>query len=108
MESLLFRRRGQTRLPVKRLEDPAMILGDPDVGSDLKFLSKAVPPQDNILGLVEFFKEPMTYDSVSSPVETYPNTSRWGAYLFSVLRTLTEKDLVTLAGHMLIQPKVLS
>jgi photosystem II cytochrome c550 len=81
---------------------------DPNVGLDLESLSKAVPPRDSILGLVKFLKEPRTYDGVSSLVETHPSASRRGAYLFPVVRTLTEKDLVALAGHMLIQPKILN
>jgi photosystem II cytochrome c550 len=81
---------------------------DPNVGLDLESLSKAVPPRDSILGLVKFLKEPRTYDGVSSLVETHPSASRRGAYLFPVVRTLTEKDLVALAGHMLIQPRILN
>lgn len=81
---------------------------DPNVGLDLESLSNALPRRDNVVSLVAFLKDPKTYDGRRSLVETHPNTSLRGAYLFPVVRTLTERDLVALAGHMLLQPRILN
>jgi photosystem II cytochrome c550 len=77
---------------------------DPNIGLDPEALALATPPRNNIESLVDYMKDPTTYDGVESIAERHPSIK--SADTFPVMRNLTEDDLVAIAGHILLQPKV--
>ncbi|NET53577.1 MAG: hypothetical protein F6K09_34500 [Merismopedia sp. SIO2A8] len=77
---------------------------NPNVNLSEESLSLAYPSRQNIEGLVEFMKEPMSYDGVYSIAEVHPATS--SADIFPKMKNLSEEDLQDIAGHILIQQKV--
>jgi photosystem II cytochrome c550 len=77
---------------------------DPNVGLDPESLDLATPPRNNIASLVDYMKDPTSYDGVQSIAEVHPSLK--SKDLFPEMRNLTEKDLVAIAGHILLQPKV--
>ena len=68
-------------------------------------LAGANPPRDNVAALVDYLHNPTTYDGASSIAELHPSTA--SADIFASMRNLTEDDLAAIAGHILIQPKIL-
>lgn len=78
---------------------------DPNVGLDPETLALATPPRDNIAALVDYMNNPTTYDGLEEISERHPSTK--SADIYPKMRNLTEDDLVAIAGHILIQPKVL-
>lgn len=78
---------------------------NPNIGLDSESLSLATPPRNTIEALVEFLKNPMSFDGLESIAETHPSIK--SADIFPKMRNLTEDDLVSIAGHILTQPKVL-
>jgi len=79
---------------------------NPNVGLDVESLSLAKPPRDNVINLVMYLKDPMSYDGANSIAEIHPNIKN--ADIFPKMRSLTEEDLFSLAGYILIQPKVVN
>jgi photosystem II cytochrome c550 len=79
---------------------------NPNVGLDSEALSLATPNRNNILGLVDYMKNPTTYDGLESIAEIHPSTK--SADIFPKMRSLSEEDLVAIAGHILIEPKIVS
>ena len=79
---------------------------NPNVGLDIEALSLATPRRDNIEGLVDFMKNPTTYDGLESIAETHPSIK--SADIYPRMRSVTDEDLKAIAGHILLQPKVLS
>jgi photosystem II cytochrome c550 len=79
---------------------------NPNVGLDIESLSLASPPRDNVEALVNYMKNPTTYDGLESIAEIHPSIK--SADIFPRMRSLSEDDLETIAGHILIQPKVSS
>jgi len=79
---------------------------NPNVGLDTESLSLATPPKDNITNLVSYFKEPTTYDGLESISELHPSIK--SADIFPKMRSLTDEDLFAIAGHILLQPKVVN
>ena len=77
---------------------------NPNVGLDTESLSLATPPRDSITSLVAYFKDPMTYDGLDSISEIHPSIK--SADIFPKMRSLTDEDLFAIAGHILLQPKV--
>ncbi|NJR64008.1 MAG: cytochrome c-550 [Cyanobacteria bacterium CRU_2_1] len=77
---------------------------DPNVGLEPEALSLATPSRNNIDALVDYMKNPTTYDGFESIAERHPSTQ--SADTFPVMRNLTEDDLVAISGHILLQPKV--
>lgn len=77
---------------------------NPNVNLSADALALAFPPRDNIEALVDFIKEPMSYDGSYNIAELHPAMS--SADIFPKMRNLSEDDLVAIAGHILIQPKV--
>jgi len=78
---------------------------NPNVKLSLDALSGAIPPRDNIEGIVDYLKNPTTYDGETDLKEIHPNTTR--ADLYPEMRNLTEQDLEDIAAHILIQPKII-
>jgi photosystem II cytochrome c550 len=79
---------------------------NPNVGLDPEALSLATPRRDNINALVDFLKNPTSYDGLESIAETHPSIK--SADIYPRMRSLTDDDLATIAGHILLQPKILA
>jgi photosystem II cytochrome c550 len=77
---------------------------NPNVGLGLKALANAEPAKDNIAGIVEYLKNPVTYDGETDIYELHPNTTR--SDLYPMMRNLTDEDLAAVAGYILIQPEI--
>jgi photosystem II cytochrome c550 len=79
---------------------------NPNVGLDTEALSLATPTRNTVEGLVDYLKNPTTFDGLESIAEIHPSIK--SADIFPKMRTLTEDDLVAIAGHVLLQPKVVA
>jgi len=79
---------------------------NPNVGLDTEALSLAVPTRNTIEGLVDYMKNPTTFDGLESIAEIHPSIK--SADIFPKMRTLTEDDLFAIAGHILLQPKIVA
>lgn len=75
-----------------------------NVGLEPEALAGALPNRNNIEGLVDYMKNPTTYDGETEISEIHPSIK--SANIFPVMRNLTEEDLKAIAGHILLQPKV--
>jgi photosystem II cytochrome c550 len=75
---------------------------NPNVNLGANALANAEPSRDNIEGIVEYLKNPTTYDGENFIYELHPNTTR--SDLYPMMRNLTDDDLRAVAGHILIQP----
>ncbi|MBD2438196.1 photosystem II cytochrome c-550 [Nostoc sp. FACHB-110] len=75
-----------------------------NVGLEPEALALATPNRNNIEGLVDYIKNPTTYDGEEEISELHPSLK--SADIFTAMRNLTEDDLVSIAGHILLQPKV--
>lgn len=67
-------------------------------------LAKAEPPRDNVLALVDYLKNPTSYDGEDDYTELHPNVSR--PDLYPELKNFTEDDVFDVAGYVLIAPKL--
>jgi photosystem II cytochrome c550 len=75
-----------------------------NVGLEPEALAGATPKRDNIEGLVDYLKNPTTYDGEVEISELHPSTK--SADIFTKMRNLTDQDLTAIAGHILVEPKV--
>jgi photosystem II cytochrome c550 len=73
---------------------------NPNVGLDPEVLSLATPCRDNMAGLVDFMKNPTTYDGLESIAETHPSIK--SADIYPRMRSVTDEDLTAIAGHILL------
>jgi photosystem II cytochrome c550 len=76
-----------------------------NVGLDPDALALAMPSRNNLEGLVDYMKNPTTYDGEIEISELHPSIK--SADIFTEMRNLTEDDLEAIAGHILLQPKIL-
>ena len=79
---------------------------NPNVGLDPEALSLATPRRDNISSLVDYMKNPTTYDGLESIAEVHPSIK--SADIYPRMRSLTDEDLYSIAGHIMLQPKVVA
>jgi photosystem II cytochrome c550 len=79
---------------------------NPNVGLDTEALNLATPNRNSIAGLVDYLKQPTTYDGLESIAEVHPSIA--SADIFPKMRSLTEEDLFAIAGHILLQPQIVS
>ena len=77
---------------------------NPNVGLDPEALSLATPRRDNLAALVDFTKNPTSYDGLESIAEVHPSIK--SADIYPRMRSLTDEDLTAIAGHILLSPKV--
>jgi len=77
---------------------------NPNVGLSPQALAGALPPRDNIVNLIDYLKNPTTYDGEIEISEFHP--SKKSADIFPEMRNLSEEDLYALSGHILLMPKV--
>lgn len=75
-----------------------------NVGLDPEALALATPSRNNVESLVDYMKNPTTYDGEEEIAELHPSTK--SADIYPAMRNLTEDDLVEIAGHILLQPKI--
>ena len=79
---------------------------NPNVGLDPEALSLATPARNTIEGLVDYIKNPTSFDGLESIAEIHPSIR--SADIFPKMRTLTEDDITAIAGHILSQPKIIA
>jgi photosystem II cytochrome c550 len=79
---------------------------NPNVGLDPESLSLATPPRDNISSLIDYLKNPTTYDGLDFISELHPSIK--SADIFPKMRSLTDEDLFAIGGHILLQPKIVN
>ena len=79
---------------------------NPNVGLDPEALSLATPRRDNIAALVDYMKNPTTYDGLESIAEVHPSIK--SADIYPRMRSLTDEDLYSIAGHIMLSPKILT
>ena len=79
---------------------------NPNVGLDPEALSLATPRRDNISSLVDYMKNPTTYDGLESIAEVHPSIK--SADIYPRMRSLTDEDLYSIAGHIMLQPKIVT
>jgi len=79
---------------------------NPNVGLDPEALGLATPRRDNIAALVDYMKNPTTYDGLESIAEVHPSIK--SADIYPRMRSLTDEDLYSIAGHILLQPKIVT
>lgn len=77
---------------------------NPNVGLDPEALSLATPRRDNIAALIDYLKNPISYDGLESIAEVHPSIK--SADIYPRMRSLTDEDLYSIAGHIMLQPKV--
>jgi photosystem II cytochrome c550 len=75
-----------------------------NVGLTPEDLALALPNRNNIEGLVDYMKNPTTYDGEVEISEIHPSTK--SSDVFPQMRNLTDDNLKAIAGHILLQPKV--
>ena len=79
---------------------------NPNVGLDPEALSLATPRRDNISALIDYLKNPTSYDGLESIAEVHPSIK--SADLYPRMRSVTDDDLYAIAGHILLQPKIVT
>jgi photosystem II cytochrome c550 len=79
---------------------------NPNVGLDPEALSLATPRRDNMEALVDYLKNPISYDGLDSIAEVHPSIK--SADIYPRMRSITSEDLTAMAGHILTQPKIMS
>jgi len=79
---------------------------NPNVGLDPEALSLATPRRDNIASLVDYLKNPTSYDGLESIAEVHPSIK--SADIYPRMRSLTDEDLNSIAGHIMLSPKILT
>ena len=79
---------------------------NPNVGLDPEGLSLATPRRDNIASLVDYMKNPTTYDGLESIAEVHPSIK--SADIYPRMRSLTDEDLYSIAGHIMLSPKIVT
>nr|BDA98531.1 photosystem II cytochrome c550 [Proteomonas sp. NEIS-1375] len=79
---------------------------NPNLGLEPDALSLATPPRDNINALIDYMKNPTSYDGQESIAEIHPSIK--SADIFPKMRSLSDEDLFAIGGHVLLQPKLSS
>nr|YP_009394249.1 photosystem II cytochrome c550 [Leptosiphonia brodiei]ARW62811.1 photosystem II cytochrome c550 [Leptosiphonia brodiei] len=77
---------------------------NPNIGLDLESLSLATPARDNITNLIDYMKDPKSYDGLDSIAELHPSIK--SAEIFPRMKNLTDEDLLSMAGYILVQPRI--
>jgi len=77
---------------------------NPNIGLEPDALALATPRRDNVSALVSYMKDPTTFDGQESIAEIHPSIK--SADIFPKMRSLTDEDMYAMAGHILVQPKI--
>jgi photosystem II cytochrome c550 len=75
-----------------------------NIGLDPETLSLATPPRNSVDALVDFMKDPTSYDGEFSISDVHPSLR--SSDVFVKMRDLDEEDLRLIAGYILVAPKV--
>lgn len=75
-----------------------------NVSLGVEDLAKAEPPRNSLAAIVDYLKNPTSYDGEDDYKELHPNISR--PDIFPELRNWTEQDVADVAGYTLIAPKL--
>jgi photosystem II cytochrome c550 len=75
-----------------------------NVGLDPETLSLATPPRDSVSALVDYLKDPTSYDGEYSIADVHPSLR--SSDVFVQMRNLDDEDLRLMAGYILVAPKV--
>lgn len=75
-----------------------------NVSLGLSDLKGAEPSRDNLLALIDYLEHPTSYDGVDNLEELHPNVTRTD--LYPELRNLSEDDVTSVAGYLLVAPKL--
>ena len=75
-----------------------------NVGLDPETLALATPARDNVDALVDYMKDPTSYDGEYSISDVHPSIR--SSDIFVKMRDLDDEDLRDMAGYMLVAPKV--
>ena len=76
-----------------------------NVGLDPETLALATPARDNVDALVDYMKDPTSYDGEYSIADLHP--SMRSRDLYPAMRDLTDEDLRLMSAYILVAPKVL-
>ena len=77
---------------------------DFNIGLSPVDLAGATPARDNIVALVDYMHHPTTYDGETPIAELHPSMD--SADIFTEMKNLSEDDMYAIAGHILMQPKI--
>jgi photosystem II cytochrome c550 len=72
---------------------------NPNVGLDLESLSLATPRRDNLVGMIDYLKNPTTFDGEEEIYELHPSLR--STDIFPMMRGLTDEDLKLISGYVL-------
>ncbi len=75
-----------------------------NVGLDPETLALATPARDNVDALVDYLKDPTSYDGEYSISDVHPSLR--SSDVFVKMRDLDDDDLRLIAGYILVAPKV--
>ena len=75
-----------------------------NVGLDPETLALASPARDNVDALVDYMKDPTSYDGEYSIADVHPSIR--SSDVFVKMRDLSDEDLRLMAGFILTAPKV--
>jgi photosystem II cytochrome c550 len=75
-----------------------------NVGLDPETLALATPARDNVEALVDYMKDPTSYDGEYSIADVHPSLR--SSDIFVKMRDLDDDDLRLMAGYILTAPKV--
>ncbi|MEB3270172.1 MAG: photosystem II cytochrome c-550 [Synechococcus sp.] len=76
-----------------------------NVGLDPETLALATPPRDSVSALVDYLKDPSSYDGEYSIADVHPSLR--SSDVFVQMRNLDDSDLRLMAGYILVAPKVM-
>ena len=79
---------------------------NPNVGLEPEALSLATPARDNVEALVDYMQNPTSYDGLESIAEIHPSIA--SADIYPKMRSLSQEDLYAIAGHILLQPRIVA
>ena len=75
-----------------------------NVGLDPETLALATPARNNVAALVDYMKDPTSYDGEYSIADVHPSLR--SSDIFVKMRDLDDEDLRNMAGYILVAPKV--
>ena len=75
-----------------------------NVSLGLEDLAGAEPRRDNLLAIVDYLKQPTSYDGEDDYTEFHVNVNRRDIY--PELRDFSEEDLYVVSGYVLVAPKL--
>ncbi len=72
---------------------------NPNVGLDSESLALATPRRDTLAGMIDYLKNPTTFDGEEEIYELHPSLR--STDIFPMMRGLTDEDLRAISGYVL-------